>query len=189
MGLKLIPLLFCLTFAQAQTPPEASKLVTLNKVEIHGSRLQEDGLTRLLGLAVGEQVNDMTVNKACHRVTVTGLVKKIDYAYDVYPDKPGVTLVLTMVDEAPLIPARITPEADEAPLWQALESSNPLLTHELPRTEAALKFYATEIESVLRRQGRNDEYVAPLVVGDANGSAAGIVFAIRSFKQLNLKTK
>jgi hypothetical protein len=76
--------------------PEANRLVSLNKIEIQGSRLSEAGVIQLSGLAVGQQVNDLVVNNACHKITASGWVKKVDYGYDVYPDKPGVSLVLTL---------------------------------------------------------------------------------------------
>jgi hypothetical protein len=163
--------------------PEANRLVSLNKIEIQGSRLSEAGVIQLSGLAVGQQVNDLVVNNACHKITASGLVKKVDYGYDVYPDKPGVSLVLTLVDEAPLFPSTITPASESELIWGALLQSNPLLKRELPRTEAALKFYAVQIESILKQRGRDNEYVAPLVAADAAGSPTGIVFAIRTYKQ------
>ncbi len=163
--------------------PEANRLVTLNGIEIQGSRLSSDGLIQLSGLAVGQQVNDLVVNKACHKITASGLVKKIDYGYDVYPDKPGVSLVLTLVDEAPLFPSTITPASESERIWEALQQRSPILKRELPRTEAALKFYAVQIENILKQWGRDNEYVSPLVTADAAGSPTGIVFAIRAYKQ------
>ncbi len=184
LRIKRLAVLICVTSRiWAQAPSEAKKLVTLEKIEIHGSRFPEGALLHLSGLAVGEQVNDLIVTTACHKITSTGLVKSVDYAYDVYPDKPGVALILTLVDEKVTLPAKITPATDEERIWRALQAAEPLLTRELPRTEKALGFYSAHIERVLKSLGRDNEYVAPSVTGDANGAPTGIIFAIRSYKQ------
>jgi hypothetical protein len=123
------------------------------------------------------------VNTACHKITSTGLVKSIDYSYDVHPDKEGIVLSLTLVDEKPLLPAKIIPQANEEQLWRAVQA-DPLLMRELPRTERALSFYTSHLENALKRLGRNNEYVTAAVVGNANGVPSSIVFSIRSYKQL-----
>lgn len=170
---------FTLTIG-AQDTGGANKLVRLEKIEVHGSRLPEGGVLQVSGLAVGQQVNDFIVNTACHKITSTGLVERVDYAYDLYPDRPTVALILTVVDEKPLLPAKIVPSADEEQIWKAIQTTNPLLTRNLPRTEKALKLYSAEMESALKKMGRDNQYVAADVTGDAN-APSGIVFAIRSY--------
>jgi hypothetical protein len=102
--------------------------------------------------------------------------RKIDYGYDLYPDRPGVALTLTLVDEVPLLPARIRPESEESELWSSLQSLDRLFTQELPRTEKALNFYAANIERCLKAKGRDNEYAASSVVGDQAGNAGAISF-------------
>ena len=116
------------------------------------------------------------------RLPATGLVEKIDYGYDLYPDRPGVALTLTLVDEVPLLPARIKPEREENELWSSLQSLDPLFTKELPRTEKAISFYATNLERCLKAKGRDDEYAASSVVGDQAGNAGYVLFEIRRYK-------
>jgi len=175
--------------AQDSSTEDAAKLVELDAIKIVGTRLPVPSVIRLTGLKIGDKVNDLIVNTACHKITATGLVKKIDYAYDLYPDKPGVALTLTLLDEGPLLSARILPADQDERLWQSLVAFDPLFDRRLPRTEKALAFYAANIEKVLKQQGRENEYAAPTVTGDANGEAREIVFQIREYKQQIQKRK
>jgi len=178
-----MPLLTCFLIAgQSTPPPEANKLVRIEEIKVHGTRLPADSVIRLSGLAVGQDVNDLKVNSACHKITATGLVKTVDYGYEVYPDKPGAVLTLTLADEEPLFPAKIQPKGDEEQLWGCLASSDPLFTRELPRTERALNYYSAAIERCLKLAGRENEYAAAVVSGDAQGNAKQIVFEIRRYR-------
>ena len=167
--------------AQSPSPPQAAKLVRIDAIQVSGSRLPADSVIRLSGLAVGQSVNDLMVNTACHKITATGLVKTVDYGYQVYPDKPGAVLTLTLQDEQPLFPAVIAPAADADRLWACLQSADPLFTRELPRTERALNYYSGAIERCLKASGRDNEYTAAHVTGDAEGNAKEIVFEIRRY--------
>ncbi len=186
-AISWLSILLCisLTTAAQNAPTSAdSKLVRLDKIEVSGTRLPIDSIIRLSGLAIGQEVNDAIVNRACHKITSTGLVKSIDYGYDSYPDKPGVVLVLTLIDEGPLFPSKIEPANDDLHIWQLLQSTDPLFTRELPRTEKALSYYNVNIERCLKAEGREAEYALPIVVGDANGSPSEIVFRIAHYKQM-----
>jgi hypothetical protein len=94
--------------------------------------LPADSAIRLSGLAVGQDVKDLIVNGASHKITSTGLVKTVDYGYQLYPDKPGVVLTLALEDERPFFPAVIKPENEAERLRSCLESADPLFTRELP---------------------------------------------------------
>jgi hypothetical protein len=155
----------------------------LEKIEVRGTRLPAESIINLSGLKVGDKVNDLIVNNALHKITATGLVKTVDYAYDVYPDRPTAVLELTVGDERPLLPARIEPQADAEALWKCLQA-DPIFTRELPRTEKALAFYSAAVESCLRAQGRSDEYAASSVMADASGNAQSIIFRVRRYKEL-----
>jgi hypothetical protein len=168
--------------AQNPSPPEAAKLVRIDAIQVSGTRLPADSVIRLSGLTVGQSVNDLIVNTACHKITSTGLVKTVDYGYQVYPDKPGAVLTLKLEDERPLFPAVIRPVNDDGPLWACLQSSDPLFTRELPRTERALSYYSTAIERCLKASGRDNEYASAQVSGDGQGNASQIVFEIRQYR-------
>lgn len=171
-----------LSAAPSVAQSDVEKLTELESIAVHGTRLPSDSVIRLSGLKVHDKINDLIVNNACHKITATGLVKKIDYGYDLYPDRPGVALTLTLVDEVPLLPAHIKPESEESELWSSLQSLDPLFTHELPRTEKALNFYAANLERCLKAKGRDNEYAAASVVGDQAGNAGYILFQIRRYK-------
>ena len=112
-------------------------------------------------------------------------MKTVDYAYDAYPDRPGVALILTVADEGPLLPAAIKPAAEENALWSSLQAHDPIFTRELPPTEKALTFYAKTLEKCLQANGRSNEYISSNVTADANGKLSGIVFEIRQYKNLS----
>ncbi len=124
-------------------------------------------------------VNFTMMNEACHRITSTGLVKLIDYAYDAYPGKPGVTLTFTIIDEAPLLPVHIFPQEDEDAVWTCLQAADPIFTREMPNTIDALNFYKVNINRCLVNAGRSDEQARRRVACDITGHPAQIVFNIR----------
>jgi hypothetical protein len=153
------------------------KLVELGGIEVNGSRLPANSIIRLSNLKVGQKVNYDIINEACHRITSTGLVSLVDYAYE--PGKPGVVLSFTVTDEMPLLPAKIYPPDDEDLIWRCLQSADPIFTRELPNTRNALGFYATNINRCLDNAGARHDYARPSVVCDRLGKAAEIVFSIR----------
>lgn len=184
-----LPLLCFVPAALPQSPsaPDADKLVTIEGFDVKGSRLPKESIIRLSALQIGQKVNYTIVNAACHRITSTGLVKMINYAYDKFPGKPGVMLSLTVQDELPLLPAKIAPAQDEDRIWHCLETADPVFTRDLPNTENALSFYAANIERCLRNQGRTGESVAKTVACDGNGVSTQIVFNIRQRRQTALR--
>ncbi len=154
----------------------------VESINVKGTRFQAESILRLIGIKPHDQVNDLIVNKACHRITATGLVKSVDYAYDAYPDRPQVVLNLTVVDEGPLLPATIKPAAEENSLWASLQAVDPLFTRELPPTEKALAFYSKYLDKCLQSKGRQNEYASANVTADFSGKLTGIVFDIHQYK-------
>jgi len=155
------------------------KLVELGGIEVNGSRLPTNSIIRLSNLKVGQKVNYDIVNEACHRITSTGLVSLVDYAYNLEPGKPGVVLSFTVTDEMPLLPAKIYPPEDEDQIWACLQSADPIFTRELPNTRNAIGFYSTNINRCLDNAGARHDYARSSVVCDRLGKAAEIVFSIR----------
>jgi hypothetical protein len=155
------------------------KLVELGGIEVNGSRLPASSIIRISNLKVGQKVNYDIINEACHRITSTGLVALVDYAYNLEPGKPGVVLSFTVTDEMPLLPAKIYPAEDEDRIWRCLQSADPIFTREMPNTRNALGFYATNINRCLENVGARQDYARPSVVCDRVGRAAEIVFSIR----------
>lgn len=193
----LLTLAFWPAVAQPQNSPplnpnkevDPHKLVELGGIEVNGSRLPADSIIRLSNLKVGQKVNYDMINEACHRITSTGLVALVDYAYTLQPGKPGVVLSFKVSDEVPLLPAKIYPREDEDLVWACLQSADPVFTRELPNTRNALRFYTTNINRCLEIEGvRKGFYARPTVVCDRVGKAAEIVFNIRE-KQVSAGPK
>jgi len=171
--------------AVAQQP--SLKVLELEQIHVSGTRIPADSIIGLSGLQVHAKVNERDVVSACHKITATGLFKTVDYAYDAYPDRPGVTLNLAVADEGPLIPASIIPASDDAAIWAGLETANPIFTRSLPPTEKAIAFYEKAIENYLHANGRPDEYARATVKGDAQGHPAAVVFEIRKYRSNTLQ--
>lgn len=115
------------------------------------------------------------------------MVKSVDYAYDAYPDRPGITVVLTIKDEGPLLPASIKPPEEEDLVWSALQSTDSVFTRDLPPTEKALAFYAKNLDACLHRMGRINEFFGSALTADSTGKLTGIVFEIRKYKVLSAR--
>src|SRR5436190_7524592 len=101
--------------AQNSPAPEPNKEVDPHKMyqltgfEVNGTRLPTNSVIRLSGLKAGQMINYDIVNEACHRITSTGLVSLVDYAYILQPSKSAVVLSLKVTDEVPLLPSKIYP--------------------------------------------------------------------------------
>ncbi len=164
-------------YRQAQ---DHQQLVELLGFEWTGSRLPTASLIRLSGLKVGQKVNYDILNDVCNKLTSTGLVSAVDYAYNVQPGKPGVVVSFNVWDEKPLLPATIFPQENAQLLWGCLEAADPIFTHELPNTRAALHFYATNLDRCLENGSQNKDYYTHATTAcDVKGQATKIVFDIR----------
>jgi hypothetical protein len=171
---------------QSSPAPDANKpdadphkMYRLAGFEVSGTRLPTNSVIRLSGLKVGQMVNYDIINEGCHRITSTGLASLVDYAYILQPDRSSVVLSFKVMDEMPLLPAKIYPPEDEAQIWACLQSADPIFTRELPNTRNALGFYSTNINRCLENAGAPNDHAEPRVVCDRVGKAAEIVFSIR----------
>ncbi len=162
----------------------ADKLVEVESISVKGTRLPSDSVIRLSGVKLHDRVNNLIVTAACQKIADTGLVKTVNYAYDAYPDRPGIRLILNLIDEGPLLPSTIKPAADENKLWSALQSLDPIFTRELPPTKKALAFYSKNLEKCLQANGRPNEYADAHVTADPGGKLIGVVFEVRQYKTL-----
>jgi Surface antigen variable number repeat len=160
-----------------QFVPPSQQIVTIEKLNVKGTRFPARSIQILTGLREGDQIDEAAVRKAIERMLESGLIRSVNYNYESLEDTSKVALELDVIDETPLYPASIEiPGVDPEPVWQYLESVDPLFTRELPRTQKALRFYAHAISDYLRTNKRRD-VLAPIVKGDAEGRPTGIVFA------------
>lgn len=163
-------------FAQSPAPP-SREVVTIDKLTVQGTRFTAHSIQILTDLRPGVQIDEVAVRQAIARMLESGLIRSVDYNYESLADPHRVVLELTVVDETPLLPASIEiPGVDPEPVWQYLESVDPLFTRELPRTQKALRFYIRAITDYLRTNKRQVSLV-PIVTGDDSGHPSGIVFA------------
>ncbi|MEO8052241.1 MAG: POTRA domain-containing protein [Acidobacteriota bacterium] len=160
-----------------QSGPPSQRVVTIENLKVKGTRFPARSIQILTGLREGDQIDEAAVRKAIERMLESGLIRSVNYVYESLEDPHQVALELDVIDETPLYPASIEiPGVDPEPVWQYLESVDPLFTRELPRTQKALRFYAHAISDYLRTNKRRD-VLAPVVTGDAEGRPTGIVFA------------
>ena len=163
----------------AAPPPvldDAEELVRIEKIAVQGSRLEPRSVQMLTGVRPGQQINEASLRKAIQRMTDSGLVKNVDYAYESLSGPTSVAVQLTIVDETPLLPASIQlPDVEAEDVWTYLKNIDPVFTRELPRTQKALQFYTRYIERYLANQ-RKPQRVASVITDDGTGNASGIVF-------------
>lgn len=180
-AIPFILLILCFgPVVRAQTAPADAdtKLVPLKGFDVKGTRIPAESIIRLSGLKVGQEVNHPIINEACRKITSTGLVKSIDYGYDVAPGSPAVILSFNVVDELPLLPAKIVPAEDSEKIWGCLQAADSIFTRELPNTKEAMEFYRANIERCITAHGQHDAYVKATTACDAKGIAQQIVFDI-----------
>ena len=159
---------------------DRNKLIQLAGIEITGTRLPSESVIRLSALKVGQMVNYAILTKACDSITSTGLVSTIDFAYNVKPGTPGVVVSFKLWDELPLLPATIYHESNAELLWGCIAAADPIFTHELPNTRAAMHFYKANIDTCLRDGSKDNKfYTTPTVACDLKGKAAKIIFTIK----------
>jgi hypothetical protein len=171
------PLSFGQPSGAGQATPPSRQIVTIEKFSVKGTRFPARSIQILTGLREGDQIDEAAVRKAIGRMLESGLIRSVNYNYESLEDPTKVALELDVIDETPLYPASIEiPGVDPEPVWEYLESVDPLFTRELPRTQKALRFYARAITDYLRTNKRRDA-LAPIVKGDAEGHPTGIVFA------------
>lgn len=174
--MRFLPIALFAATLLGQASPPSREVVTIEKLTVQGTRFSARSIQILTGLRTGLQIDEAAVRKAIARMLESGLIRSVDYNYESLEDPHRVVLQLDIIDETPLLPASIEiPGVDAEPVWQYLESVDPLFTRELPRTQKALRFYIRAISDYLRTNRRQDSLV-PIVTGDASGHPTGIVF-------------
>jgi len=173
-------------FAQT-TAVDDLKLVPIESIGVKGTRLTAASVIMLTGLKPGQSVNALIVNKACQRLTATGLIKRVDFDYETVEGKNSVALELKLADELPLYPGHIQVTGfEEQDVWTWLASLDPLFTRELPITDAALRFYAANIGKVLaarKPEIATDWRVVADVRADKHGNPGEVWFRLVKLKE------
>jgi hypothetical protein len=168
-----------LAFSQVPASPEDHhKLVRLDGIQVTGTRLPSDSLIKVAGLKIGQMINDDVLKGASDKLTSTGLVKGIDYGYNMMPGQPGVYLSIKVFDEDSLLPVHILPPQDAEPIWSCLRSADPIFTREMPNTEKAIHFYSVNIARCIEKSGAAKDRVAATVACDGTGKSIAIDFHV-----------
>jgi hypothetical protein len=163
----------------AGTAEDRHKPAQLAGIEVTGTRLPFESIIKISGLKVGQTINDDILKQASDKITSTGLVKGLDYGYNLVPGKAGVYLSLKVFDEEPLLPARILPAESAELIWTCLQSADPIFTREMPNTEKAIHFYSINIARCMGNSGAAGERVAATVACDGTGKSIGIDFHVK----------
>jgi hypothetical protein len=176
-------ILVCLPlFALGQSRPanaqDHHKLVQLDRIEVTGTHLPPESIIKISGLKVGQMINEDILKQVSEKITSTGLVKGLDYGYNVMPGKPGVYLSVKVFDEQPLLPARILPARDAEPIWSCLQSADPIFTREMPNTEKAIHFYSINIARCIGKSEAARQRIAATVACDGTGKSIAIDFHV-----------
>lgn len=160
------------------TQEDHHKLVQLEGIEVTGTRLPSPSVIKISGLKVGQMINDNALKQASDKLTATGLIKGIDYGYNIMPDKSGVYLSIKVFDEDTLLPVHILPPDAAPPIWSCLRSADPIFTRELPNTEKAIHFYSVNIAHCVQNAGVSKERVSATVACDGTGKSIAIDFHV-----------
>jgi hypothetical protein len=170
-----------LAFAQQQpaSPIDHHEPRPLEGIQVSGTRLPTESVIRISGLKVGEMINDETLKQASDKLTSTGLVKGLDYGYNIVPGKSGVYLTINVFDEGPLLPARIYPPEEAQSIWTCLRSADPIFIEELPNTEKAIHFYSINMARCLGNSGAARDRLSATVACDGSGKSIAIDFHVR----------
>jgi hypothetical protein len=151
----------------------------LEGLQVTGTRLPVESVIRISGLKVGEMINDETLKQASDKLTSTGLIKGLDYGYNLVPQTNGVYLMLNVFDEGPLLPAEILPAEEAEPVWHCLQAADPIFTKEMPNTEKAIHFYSINMARCLQNSESARERISATVACDGTGKSIAINFHVR----------
>lgn len=179
-GLIILLIVPFIAFGQRR-PPNAEdqhKLVQLDGIEVTGTRLPAESIIKISGLKIGQMINDDILKQASDKITSTGLVKGLNYGYDVLSGKAGISLSLKVFDEVPLLPVRILPEEDAQAVWSCLQSADSIFTREMPNTQKAIHFYSINIARCIGNSDAARDRVAAKVTCDPTGKSIAIEFNI-----------
>lgn len=166
-------------FAQSRPTLDRHEPMRLDAIEVTGTRLPPPSVIRVSGLKVGETITDENLKQATDKITSTGLVKGIDYAFNPGNGKQGVSLSLHVFDEGPLLPVRIEPLDIATQVWSCLQTADPIFTAEMPNTEKAIHFYSVNMARCLGDSGAERERVSATVACDGSGKSIAIDFHLR----------
>ena len=147
-------------------------------ISVAGTHLPAESILKISSLKVGQTINDDTLKQVSDKITSTGLVKGLDYGYDIKPGKSGVYLSLNVFDEGPLLPARILPVEQAPAIWACLQSADPIFMQEIPNTEKAIHFYSINIARCLGNTGSSQDRVSATVACDGSGKSIAIDFHV-----------
>jgi hypothetical protein len=165
--------------AQSRPALDHHEPMRLQGIQVTGTRLPAESIIRISGLKVGEMITDEHLKQATDKITSTGLVKGLDYEFNINPDKSGVQLALHVFDEGPLLPVRIEPLEIATQVWSCLQTADPVFTAEMPNTEKAIHFYSVNMARCLGNSETARERVSATVACDGTGKSIAIDFHLR----------
>jgi hypothetical protein len=176
--------------AKEGTAGDAQKLVTIQKIAVEGTRLPARSVIRLAQIQVGDQVNFVKLNDALQKVMRSGLISHIDFEYESLPDKEtDVILHMKCTDEKPVAKASIQiPKVNEEEVWTWLANVDPILTRDMPPTEAAIRLYSFWIGKYMEDHGDPNFKKRFSVVANASSSTGGDATDRLIFKVTKLRS-
>lgn len=152
--------------------------MVLSGIEVEGTHLPKGSVVRLLGLTVGQTIDDDALLAACDKVSRTGLVADIDYSFKPKADNSGTVVVFKLWDEMPLLPATVFPKENEVAVWGCLQGADPIFARQLPNTTNALRFYVANLDRCIASTSDRPLHAEAKVRCDENLKPAGIEFRI-----------
>jgi hypothetical protein len=175
--LKFVVLVITLSVVAVQAQDKTAR-ITIAGIQVEGTHLPADSVVRLLGLKVGQTVDDDQLLAACDKVSRTGLVADIDYSFRPMPDHSGSVVIFKLWDEMPLLPASVFPKENETAVWSCLQGADPIFARQLPNTTNALKFYVANLDRCITQTSERPLHAEAKVRCDENLKPAAIEFRI-----------
>ncbi|HUB82368.1 MAG TPA: hypothetical protein VMB03_26405 [Bryobacteraceae bacterium] len=134
-----------LAFALVLAYPLAAQSLPLESLVLEGTAISHDAILSIGQLRIGGAADKATFEKACGRLTDTGLFQAVSYRYAPGP-KRGWVLTLTIQDQQQFAPASIDfPGADDSELWRWLTSLYPPFDRRVPDNDTAEEFIANAL--------------------------------------------
>jgi hypothetical protein len=156
---------------------------SLNKIDITGTELNRAALLRVAGLEIGAGVTPTSLRSACEKLKQTGLFEQVEYDYQAEPDNGGYSLQIRLRPPVNLLAAVIEiPGVPSRDVWESLQQTGLFYMNKAPATDLGQRFYAAEIQRVLKAQGVEQVIVASLrtgLIGSASGKKITVVFRPR----------
>ena len=175
LPLALLFMLFALQDPKEATAGDAQKPEQIKRIVVEGTRLPALSIVHLAQIKVGDEVNFLKLHSALQKVTLSGLVKNIDFEYESLPNSETEVIVhLKCTDEKPSTTAAIQiQKVEENEVWAWLTEVDPLFTREMPPTEAAIRLYCTWIGKYMKSHGEPGFQENFAVVADVSSSTGG----------------